>query len=90
MIKLRKVRYVGQVNGTGEMRNRYVCVCVCVYTHTQNLVRKTEEIDHWEDIVTDGRIILKLILWILWNKFIWLGTPTGGGFLNMARKFRIP
>jgi hypothetical protein len=49
------------------------------------LWEKQKERDHWEDLDTCGRIILKYILeiydWVVWTGFIWLRIRTSGWFL---------
>ena len=45
--------------------------------------RNLKEMDNFEHLGVDGRIILKILKeWdgMAWTEFIWLKTATGGGF----------
>jgi hypothetical protein len=58
------------------------------YSLLQLVIKLSENLkgrNHLGNLVVDGRIILKLILWKyggrVWTGFIWLRIRTGGGFL---------
>jgi hypothetical protein len=61
------MRWAGHVAGMGEKRNK------CM-----SLVWKLKERDHFEDLVLDGRSVLK---YVLKKSLIWLRTGTSGRLL---------